>query len=238
MVKRSAPQLPFAPPSVQSAAAVAPSADQRATSQVVTPYVEALTSLASADFALRERLQIEAEQQRLAAEAKRELAAIKDRYAELMVVRIEGKAISFADRLAQIDANIKAFASEKRAEILPPDKKSIELNHGEFGWKFGNDALAAIEGGTPESFGKKLDDLVAKAQGWLLKLKTIFRAGDGKWLKVQLVLDRQAMLAAAKAGQISDAELAKAGLKFAPKTEAFFIKAKAKQVASQPAGDA
>jgi hypothetical protein len=212
-----------------------PSAASRGSSPKPTPSVEAIPSLEAADFVLAELADLDATERELKAGCDQELTLVREKWAAQMTLVCDGEQITFADRRQSLVEALEVFATEKRDEIFGQEKKSTALNHGEFGFKLSNPRLESLEDGPPKSYGKALDAIVEKLTAALGRLKLLFAGGDGQFLKVQLVLDRQALLAAAKKKTIGAAELRKAGLKYAPPADVFFVKPKAQEVASQSA---
>jgi hypothetical protein len=213
------------------------SAASRGSSQQAPASPEAIQSLEAADLALAELADLDATEKQLDAGCVQACTLEREKFSARCVVVRNGRQFKIADRRAEIIEALQAFAEKHRdnEEVFARGEKSTKLNHGEFGFRLGNAKLDPIEGGAPKTYGQALDAIVAKLKASLNRLKLLFAAGDGKYLKVQVVLDRQALLAAAKEKEITAAELKKVGLMFVPGADAFFARPKAKEVTSQSA---
>ena len=210
-----------------------PSAASRGPSPEIS--LAAIRSLEAADLALADLANLDATEARIQAECDTALAIERERFAAAMTIVCHGSAVKIADRRSQIEKALEEFAQREGAKIFPAGARSIKLSNGEFGFRVGNAKLEPIEGGAPKSYANALDSILALLRKTLGKFKTLFAAGDAQFLKLQIVLDKPALIRAAKEKEITKAELAKVGFEFRLPADAFFAKPKAREVSSQPA---
>lgn len=194
-----------------------------------------IRSLEAADSALAELADLEATEQEIDAACTQELSLVRARHAAGLQLVIDGRPVKIADRKTELQLALQEFAEKYGEQVFDEGAKSKKLTHGEFGFRLSPAKLEPIEGGAPKSFGEKLDAIVHGLQRALGKFKTLFAAGDDKFLKVQIVLDRQALLSAAKRKELTAAELRKVGLQLGGGEDVFFAKPKSREVKSTSA---
>lgn len=214
-----------------------PSAASRGNSGSDTPYVTAIRSLEAADLALAELANLDATEKQIDGECAEECTLVREKFSARCQLVIEGRPIKIADRRAELEAALEVFAEKYGKQVFDEGAKSKKLNHGEFGFRKSNPKLEAIEGGPPKSFGATLDAIIEGLRKALAKTRLLFagKVCDDRFLKIQVVLDRQALLTAAKKKEIGNVELRKVGLRFPAREDVFFVNPKAKEVASHSA---
>lgn len=92
----------------------------------------------AADFAARidELAIVSVQLRQTTAERDAELQAVRDRYADDIA--------ELADRYKALLAETEAYASRRRASLLPGDAKSAETTQSRWGWRLGRPVLALL----------------------------------------------------------------------------------------------
>lgn len=145
--------------------------------------------------------------------------------------------MKIADYIAERETDLEEFATSMRSEIFEDDKKTLELNHGQIGFRLSNPSVELLPPakGVKESAWQKTKAKVVVA---LLKALSTMRLGikglNSRLISVKVEPNRSNALAAYKIEEVTDAQLAKIGLMYNAPVDRFFYDAKAESIASHP----
>lgn len=190
------------------------------------PLVPRLRSADDLDRALAELSWIDAESQRVEAAAQKEIAAVKARYQEQLVVAIDDAERTFAERRAELAEAVEKFAVRKRDALLEAGKKSRVLTHGTIGWRNGAPAVVYRDGESEKTLIERATrgcNLLAKLRELLAKLCPIRRVPADHVFDVKLSLNKTRVKTLHAEGKLSDAQLAELGLAVETPAEQFYL---------------
>lgn len=176
------------------------------------PRVDSLETL---DQALQELAWIAAREKEIKAACEQRVRLCKHQAAEQMVVEIGRKTLTFAERRAALEEAVFAFCEENREVVLADSgKKTREFTHGKVSWRKEPLRLQFVEGKAEADVMAAADKKSELADGILgslvkrlgrLRLTENIRAS--MLFNIKLTLNRSALLAAYKNGEITDKDL-------------------------------
>lgn len=194
----------------------------------------AIQSRAQADLALREIGEINALEASLKKRCDAAINAVVTHWAPKMVVRVGDADMPFKERREALEQDLKAFVLATHQELFGEGKKSIELNHGTLGMCPSQPAVLTLEGVTEN---QALERISGAFMTRIRKLLQSARLGFGKAnafvLRLKAELDKRGILTKYKEGAITDAQLAKVGLRVRASEDAFYYEANEAQVEKQ-----
>ena len=126
-------------------------------------------------------------------------------------VRVGRSVVGFTDRQTDLRAAVEAYATEHREQLLAGGKgKTRKLTHGQISWSAKPAAVAFADGATEDQVAAAIETqtgILARLLRLLGRLK-LRGLPLTRWLRVKPALDRQQILAAFKAGELTADDLA------------------------------
>lgn len=169
-----------------------------------------IASEAELDAALAEMAWIDAqgrlEQELLRQQIDRLESAVQQR----MRLRVGRQIVGFAERRSDLQSAVHSYANEHREQLLAGGGKTRKLTHGTISWKAAPQVLTFAGGKSADDVAAAIDECTG-ILGALLRLLgrlKLFGLPLVRFLRCKPALDRQQILAAAKAGELSADDLA------------------------------
>jgi hypothetical protein len=199
------------------------------------PRVESRESL---DLLAAEIARVDALAERIAADAKEEIAAARNRAIERLKIEIEGRKeeqpLNLVDWRAALVAAGEKFCDRNRAALLEDGRKSLDLNHARAGWRDSPAGLEPLPDFDDDGNQKILKALLADLRKDLQK-HADFADGGARFVDVKLAWRKKELLSAFNDQELSAAVLRKTGFAIRDEEENFYIEPRTGDVASQSA---
>lgn len=134
-----------------------------------------------------------------------------------------GGKVSFADRIAQFESAIRAYAEKHRDRILLDKLKSRKLEFGAIGWEKADDSIAEYSGQPKEGNAAILEELETHLRESLSSYEEL-PAELLDCLTIKITWSREAIAKALELKKVTRDDVRKIGFKFEEGQDEFFAR--------------
>lgn len=159
-----------------------------------------LESIEDVDAALHEMGWLAAKQSQIEGDGQAKIEAIKNEAQARMVVEVEGQRLTFKERFDALWGAVHGWCESQLKGVLPLNKRSAKLSHGELKLRALPAAVALIDGKKPADVARGL----AREAGILSEIDRLLSETEidgvrlSKLLSVEFVLAKDAIKAEAE----------------------------------------
>lgn len=184
-----------------------------------------LKSLDDVDQALHELSWLEHEDARRNAICKQELDAVKVKQADRFTLQIEGELMPLAQRRQFLEEQIAAWCEKHLATHLPEGKKSMNIAHGELGYRAQPMSVGLAEGVKADDVLDKLD----RKTSYKERITDLFNKAFGRFMlgwfvAIKAELSMAKIISAFKEQRVDEKTLNSLGLQVNRPDDKLFIK--------------
>ncbi len=189
----------------------------------------AIQTVEQLDAALRELSELASIEGQLKEACEKRIAQIKDDFQKRMICTIEESsgfkiAIPIPERRKTLTEEITQFCQARQAELLKDQKgKTRKLTHGSVSWKQVPKSIEPLDG-EQTVWGLHVATMVTACLKVLAKLKLIGEHFAKALIRIDINIDKPAVLKLLSNSEISEAELQQLGFKVCGGNEKFDFK--------------
>lgn len=159
------------------------------------------------------------------AECDEQLAKVRERYARLRTLNLNGELVGLEAREAELNDSIADYCETHRDELLPDGVKSIKLTHGEIGWRRGKDTIKPARPKVTEAslLEKLIVSVIAAVRKAMSAVKISEKIPLTDAVKVSFSWDKAGLIKKLNEGAITSNDLKPFGFKLVEGEERFFV---------------